>query len=98
MDNNTIEITGISAHLLELIDQRVRRTGDDRASYVRELIEKDIFGVSERLQHSKIFQVKEPLNPKQWEADMRALAEGAAEIPVLPPRAFTRESIYGNHN
>ena len=98
MDNNTIEVTGISAHLLELIDRRVLRTGDNRVSYVRELIEKDIFGVSERLQYSKIFSIKEPLNPKQWEADMRSLAEGAEAIPVLPPRDFTRESIYENHN
>lgn len=98
MDNNTIEVTGISTHLLELIDERVRQTGDDRASYVRELIENDIFGGSERLQQSKVFQVKKPLNPEQWEVDMRALTEGAEEIPVLPPRAFTRESIYRNHN
>lgn len=37
-------------------------------------------------------------NAEQWEADMKMLAEGADEIPVLPPEAFTRESIYGNHD
>lgn len=29
---------------------------------------------------------------------MKALTEGADLIPVLPPEAFTRESIYGNHD
>jgi hypothetical protein len=34
---------------------------------------------------------------EQWEADMKILAEGAEKIPVLPAKAFTRDSIYGNH-
>lgn len=35
---------------------------------------------------------------QQWEADLNALAQGAENIPVLPPEAFSRESIYGNHD
>lgn len=98
MDNNTIEVTGISAHLLKLIDERVRQKGGDRAGYIRNLIEKDISRASERQNQFKVFQGKKhPFDSKQWEADMKALAQRAEEIPVLPEEAFTRESIYGNH-
>lgn len=37
-------------------------------------------------------------DPQQWELDMKALAEGADDIPMLPPEAFSRESIYSNHD
>ena len=37
-------------------------------------------------------------DPQQWELDLKALAEGADDIPVLPPEAFSRESIYSNHD
>jgi hypothetical protein len=99
MDNNVIEVTGIPAHLLKLIDERVRQTGGDRAGYIRNLIEKDIYGASHTENQSKVFQGKKhPFDHKQWEADMKALAQRAEEIPVLPEEAFTRESIYGNHD
>ncbi len=99
MDYNIIEVTGIPAHLLKLIDERVSHKGGDRAGYIRDLIEKDIFGVSEGQKQSKVFQgAKRPFDPEQWEADMRALTEQAEKIPVLPPEAFARESIYGNHD
>jgi hypothetical protein len=39
-----------------------------------------------------------PFNASHWEADMKALASEADQIPVLPPFAFTRESIYSNHD
>lgn len=99
MDNNIIEVTGIPAHLLKLIDERVHQKGGDRAGYIRDLIEKDIFKVSERQKQPQFFQgTKRPFDPKGWEADMKALTEGAEKIPVLQPEAFTRESIYGNHD
>lgn len=107
MDNNVIEVTGISEPLLKLIDERVSHSGGDRAAYVRDLIEKDIYSVStpsskeyflERQKHSKSSQgTKRPFDLEAWEADMKLLAQ-APEVPVLPEEAFTRESIYGNHD
>jgi hypothetical protein len=32
---------------------------------------------------------------EEFEAGMDALAEGSEQIPVLPPAAYSRESIYG---
>lgn len=98
MDNNTIEVTGIPQHLLKLLDERIRQTGGDRAGYIRQLIEKDILEASEQ-QKQPVFQAKpQPFDAEKWAADLRALAEEADLIPVLPPEAFTRESIYGNHD
>ena len=99
MDSNVIEVTGIPTHLLKLIDERIRHKGGDRAGYILRLIEKDIYGVLERQNRSKIFQGKKhPFDPVQWEADLQALVQRAEEIPVLPEEALTRESIYGNHD
>ena len=47
---------------------------------------------------SEIFLRKKPLDPVQWQADMKALAQRAEEIPVLPEEAFTRKSMYGDHD
>ncbi|MGV3720046.1 MAG: hypothetical protein ACO1SX_03970 [Actinomycetota bacterium] len=33
-----------------------------------------------------------------FEADMDALAEGSDQRPVLPPDAFSRKSIYADHD
>ena len=99
MDDNAIEVTGIPTHLLKLIDERVRQKGSDRSGYVRDLIEKDVFGGAEGHKQSKVFQgTKRPFNPEQWSADMEALTKGAEKIPVLLPEAFTRESMYTNHD
>jgi hypothetical protein len=99
MDNNKIEVTGISEPLLRLIDERVQHFGGDRAAYIRNLIERDIFGTShgQKQQGAELF-TKRTFDSQQWEADMKLLAIGAEQIPVLPPEAFTRESIYGNHD
>jgi hypothetical protein len=35
---------------------------------------------------------------EEFEADMDSLAEGSDDLPVLPPGAFSRESIYGDHD
>ena len=97
-DLNTIEVTGIPPHLLKLIDEKVQQQGSDRAAYVRQLIERDILGEADRHPRSALRGDQQPFNASQWEADMKALAEGADQIPVLPPEAFTRESIYSNHD
>jgi hypothetical protein len=34
----------------------------------------------------------------EFEADMDAFSEGTERLPVLPPEAFTREGIYGDHD
>ncbi|MUG94071.1 hypothetical protein F7734_17410 [Scytonema sp. UIC 10036] len=108
MDNNIISVTGISEPLLHLIDERVRQKGGDRDAYIRDLIERDIYGssvphsslgISKEQKHLLTPQEKKrPFDPQQWEDDLKLLTTGASEIPVLPPFAFTRESIYGNHD
>jgi hypothetical protein len=49
-----------------------------------------------------LFELVEPNPPafdsQRWEADLKALAEGADSIPVLPSKAFTRESIYSDRD
>jgi len=99
MNNHKIEVTGISEPLLKLIDQRIQNFGGDRSAYIRDLIEKDIFGTLHEQKHTlEELGTKRTFDLQQWEADMKLLAQGAEEIPVLPPEAFTRESIYENHD
>lgn len=98
MDNNIIEVTGIPNQLLKLIDKRVRQKGSDRARYIRELIEKDIFGISERQTPTQVQDKQRTFDHEKWESDMKLLTSKAEKIPVLPPEAFTRESIYENHD
>jgi hypothetical protein len=98
MDNNTIEVTGIPKHLLSLLDERIRQQGGDRAGYIRQLIEKDVLAASHTQKQPVLQGKRQPFDPEKWAADMKALAERADLIPVLPPEAFTRESIYGNHD
>ncbi len=108
MDDNIISVTGISEPLLYLIDERVRQKGGDRATYIRHLIERDIYGssvhhsvqeISEEQKHLFSPQEKKrSFDPQQWEDDLKMLTTCASKIPVLPTEAFTRESIYGNHD
>jgi hypothetical protein len=35
---------------------------------------------------------------EEFEADLDAFSEGTEHLPVLPPEAFTREGIYGDHD
>jgi hypothetical protein len=42
METHTIEVAGIPDELLELLDERVRQRGGDRASFIRELIRKEL--------------------------------------------------------
>jgi len=98
MNNHKIEVTGISELLLRLIDQRVQHFGGDRAAYIRDLIERDILSTSQGQKHTFVERGMRTFDSQQWEADMKLLAQRAEQIPVLPPEAFTRESIYGNHD
>lgn len=99
MDNNKIEVTGISEPLLKLIDERVRHFGGNRSAYIRDLIERDIFGTPHEQKYTSVeLATRRTFDSQQWEADMKLLAQGAEQIPILPPEAFTRESIYGNHD
>ena len=38
----TIEVTGISEETLNLLDERVRQQGGDRAGYIRHLLDQDL--------------------------------------------------------
>ena len=40
----------------------------------------------------------EAMTPEQFEADMDLLAEGSEQLPILPADAFSRESIYADHD
>ena len=46
----------------------------------------------------ELVEANQSFDPQQWELDLKALAEGADNIPVLPPEAFSRQSIYSNHD
>jgi hypothetical protein len=52
---------------------------------------------------ASVIEAALPIEPdecslEEFEADMDALAEGSESLPVLPPEAFSRESIYGDHD
>jgi hypothetical protein len=60
-------------------------------------------GVSLEAYLASVIEGALPIEPEEgsleeFEADMDALAEGSELLPVLPPEAFSRESIYGNHD
>ena len=42
METHTIEVAGISDELLERLDERVRQWGGDRASFIRDLIRREL--------------------------------------------------------
>jgi metal-responsive CopG/Arc/MetJ family transcriptional regulator len=42
METHTIEVAGIPEELLELLDEQVRQRGGDRASFIRDLIRKEL--------------------------------------------------------
>jgi hypothetical protein len=37
-----------------------------------------------------------PLSDAEFEAALDELAKGSENLPIFPPEAYTRESIYGN--
>jgi hypothetical protein len=44
MGSHTIEVTEIPDELIELLDERIRQTGGDRASFLRELMQRELKG------------------------------------------------------
>jgi hypothetical protein len=64
---------------------RARAQGVSLGTYVRTLIEQ-----------SAALDSQAGLSLQEFEAGMDALAEGSEELPVLPPEAYSRESIYGD--
>jgi hypothetical protein len=78
----TLELPSeVEAHLWA----RARAQGVSLAAYVQTLIEQ-----------SAALDSHAGLSVQEFEAGMDALAEGAEQLPVLPPEAYSRESIYGD--
>jgi hypothetical protein len=50
------------------------------------------------IEHREGPQQPAPSSLEEFEADMDLLAEGCEQLPVLPPEAFSRESIYADHD
>lgn len=72
----------------ERLEQEAAARGVSVESYVGELIEQQFSQPSEtsRVAAEDVDQV------------LDALAEGSDDRPVLPPEAYTRESIYRDHD
>jgi predicted DNA-binding protein len=64
---------------------RARAQGVSLATYVQTLIEQ-----------SAALDSHADLSLQEFEAGMDALAEGSEQLPVLPPEAYSRESVYGD--
>ncbi len=63
---------------------QARAQGVSLATYVQSLIEQ-----------SAALDSHAGLSLQEFEAGMDTLAEGSEQLPVLPPDAYSRESIYG---
>ncbi len=50
------------------------------------------------IESGALWTAPETASAEQFEADMDLLAEGSERLPVLPPDAFSRESIYADHD
>jgi UPF0288 family protein (methanogenesis marker protein 3) len=89
---------------LEIITQVLvkitSRSLDDIEPYLDTMLERLITVEQEATNtedHFSSRQRKKPFDARQWQADMNALAQ-RVELPILPEEAFTRESIYGEHD
>ena len=74
---------------IEAISLLVAKITDRTLEEVKRYLEAMLFELVEANQPA--------FDPQQWELDFKALAEGADNIPVLPPEAFSRQSIYSNY-
>jgi predicted transcriptional regulator len=72
----------------ELLEQEAKAKGISVESYVEELIEQQ---VSQPHKTSHI-------GSEEIDRALDSLAEGSDDRPVLQPEAYTRESIYQDHN
>ena len=78
-------------NLSEIISKITRRTPAEIEPHLDAMIESLVTPPEQSLS-------QQSFNPEQWATDMKRLAEGAKKIPVLPSEAFTRESIYQDHD
>jgi hypothetical protein len=76
--------------LTEIISKITSRTSAEIEPYLEAMIEGLVEPPQQPLQKS--------FDSEKWEADMKTLAEGADKIPILPSEAFTRASIYQDHD
>ena len=72
----------------ELLEQEAAAKGVSVESYVEELIEQQI-SQPHKTSHTGSEEIDQVLD---------SLAEGSDDRPVLQPEAYTRESIYQDHN
>jgi len=72
----------------ELLEQEAAAKGISVESYVEELIEQQV-SHPHRTSH---------IGSEKIDHVLDSLAEGSDEPPVLKPEAYTRESIYQDHN
>jgi hypothetical protein len=58
--------------------------------------------LAERLQHESELSAPLPpakrLSPDEWEAALSRMAQFSDKIPLLPDEAFSRESLYQDHD
>ena len=64
---------------------RARAQGMSLDAYLRTVVEQ-----------AAATEAPSKVSPEEFEAGLDALAEGCENLPVLPPDAYRRESIYGD--
>jgi predicted DNA-binding protein len=72
----------------ERLEQEAAAKGVSVQSYVEELLEQQV-SQTDKISHAGAEEIDHVLD---------ALAEGSENRPVLPSEAYTRESIYHDHN
>lgn len=107
-ENQTAEVVRKfkSAHekdletITQVLVKITSRSLDDIEPYLDTMLE-GLIGLEQEAttteEHSSSFHRKKPFDSRQWQADMNVLAQ-RVKLPVLPEEAFTRESIYGEHD
>lgn len=83
----------ISIELKPEVEERLGREASARGvsveAYVEDLIERQVTRPREGASHIDLEELDRVLN---------ALSEGSEDRPAAPPEAYTRESIYQEHN
>ena len=95
METHTIEIAGIPDELLELLDEQVRQRGGDRASFIRDLLRKELQRDSQPFAegprpHSGI-SFEEILTPVHEQAAASGITEEELERVFAEARERVRE-------
>jgi metal-responsive CopG/Arc/MetJ family transcriptional regulator len=87
MKSHTIEVTGVSEHLLELLDKRITtQNGSGRSEYVRELIRKDVVEGPVGGRRPRSF--REILGPIHEETARLGIDEGTVDALLKQERAL----------